>query len=97
MYSKAKTVNVCLGMTILMHYFRFEEYSNRLELLLNTLKLRAVVSNPRRSTFFSFFLFTLFMYLSYPYWGEKGFNVNYLIEIGIYWANNAQFNNKNGT
>jgi hypothetical protein len=47
-----------------MHYLRFKEYSYRLELLLTTLKVRAVGSIPRRVNFFSFFFTFNIIYVS---------------------------------
>jgi hypothetical protein len=47
-------------MTILMHYLRIGEYLNRLELLLNTLKLWAVGSSPR-------WVFSLLFYFNIIY------------------------------
>jgi hypothetical protein len=48
-----------------MHYLRFEEYSNRLELLLTTLKMRAVGSNLTKVNFFFPFFFSFnIMYVS---------------------------------
>jgi hypothetical protein len=53
-----------------MYYLRFEEYSNRQELLSTaTLKLRGVGSNPRKGN--KLFL-TLFRYLSDPLRKENG-------------------------
>jgi hypothetical protein len=83
-------------MTNIILYLRFEKNSNRLELLLTTLKLNAMGSNPGRVHFSSFFLLTLFIYLQDPFWEEKLFFYN-LIYIGIDWLNNAKSSIKYGT
>jgi hypothetical protein len=50
------------------------------------------VQTPEGATLFSFFFFFLtpFMYLFDPLWKEKGFDLNYIIIVGIYLLNNAK-------
>jgi hypothetical protein len=72
-------------MTILKHYIRFEKYSNRLELLLNILKLRALGSNPKRANYFNI------IYVSrISLFGRKK-------NVCIYWLSYAESYNKYGT
>jgi hypothetical protein len=40
------------------------------------------------------FFLTLFMYLSDPLWKKKGFDLNYIIIVGIYLLNNAKIYSK---
>jgi hypothetical protein len=49
--------------------------------------------------FFSFFFFflALFMHLSDPLWKKKGFDLNYIIIVGIYLLNNANIYSKYDT
>jgi hypothetical protein len=57
------------------------------------------VQTPEGATFFSFFFFilALFMYLSYPLWKKKGFDLNNIIFVGIYFLNNAKIYSKHDT
>jgi hypothetical protein len=82
-----------------MHYLRFEEYSNKLELLLTTLKMRALGSIPGRVNFLFFFFSFNIIYVSLMSHLErkKCLILIDLIYIGIYWLNYAKSSNKYGT
>jgi hypothetical protein len=59
-----------------MHYLHFEEYSNRLESLVNSIEIEGRGFKPQKGQLFFFFFLTLFMYLSDPLWKKKGFDLN---------------------
>jgi hypothetical protein len=83
-----------------MHYLHFEEYSNRLKPFANYIEIEGRGFKPQKGQrFLSFFFFflTLFMYLSDPLWKKKGFDLNYIIIIGIYLLNNAKIYSKYDT
>jgi hypothetical protein len=74
-----------------MHYFHFEEYSKRLESLVNYIEIEARQFKPQKgqlcfSLDFIFFL-TLFMYLSdrsISYGRRKIVDFYYIVSVGIY-------------
>jgi hypothetical protein len=77
-----------------MHYPHFEEYTNRVESLVNCIETERRGFNFFLSFFFSL---TLFMYHSDPLWRKKMFDFNYMIIVGIYLLNNAKISSKYDT
>jgi hypothetical protein len=82
-----------------VHYLHCEEYSTKLESLVNYIEIEGLGFKPQMGQlfFFLFFFLTLFMYLSDPLWKKEVFDLNYIITVGIYLLNNAKIYSKYDT
>jgi hypothetical protein len=63
----------------------FEDYSNRLESLVNYIEIEGRGFKPQKDQLFLFLFFlTLFMYLSDPLWKKKEFDLNHIVIVGFF-------------